>query len=164
MKKNSLLLLLPAFYCIFLGCSTSIKTISPEPATKPVAPGELFETIAHMDSVLFNAFNRRDTASLKKLFAADLEFYHDITGLTGYEWNMRSFKNLAAEKNDLKRELVPGSLEVYPVKDYGAIQVGMHRFCHTENGKQDCGTFKFVHIWKKIDNEWKITRVISYGH
>ena len=124
----------------------------------------LFNKIAHLDSVLFNAFNGRDIETFKKLFTTDLEFYHDKGGLTGYEYTIQSLKNTAARNDGLKRELVLGSLEVYPIKDYGAIQIGAHRFCHLENGKQDCGTFKFVHIWKKFGNDWKITRVVSYDH
>lgn len=46
-------------------------------------------------------------------------------------------------------DLVPGSMEVYPIKDYGAIETGLHRFCHEDNGKQDCGTFKFLPAWQK---------------
>ncbi len=64
----------------------------------------------------------------------------------------------------LKRELVPGSLEVYPIKDFGAIEIGAHTFCHIENGKNDCGTFKFVEVWKNNKGEWKLTRIISYDH
>ncbi len=37
-------------------------------------------------------------------------------------------------------------------------------FCHVENGKNECGTFRFVHIWQKKDGEWKISRAISYSH
>ena len=33
-----------------------------------------------------------------------------------------------------------------------------------ENGKDDCGTFKFAMIWRKDDETWKLSRVISYGH
>jgi hypothetical protein len=33
-----------------------------------------------------------------------------------------------------------------------------------ENGKNECGTFRFVHIWKKKDGESKISRAISYSH
>ena len=124
----------------------------------------LFRQISHMDSVLFKAFNERDVETFKRLFTTDLEFYHDKGGLTDYEYSIQSLKNTAARHDGLRRELVPGTLEVYPIKDYGAIQIGTHRFCHMENGIQDCGTFKFVHIWKKIGDEWKITRVVSYDH
>jgi len=124
----------------------------------------VYDTIAHMDSVLFNAFNAHDLDKLKTLFTDDLEFYHDLGGLTNYTQNMEAFKNNFAKNNGLRRELVPGSLEVYPVKDYGAIEIGAHKFCHIENGSQDCGTFKFAMVWQKKNGEWKISRVISYGH
>jgi hypothetical protein len=124
----------------------------------------LYSEIAHMDSVLFNAFNNRDTVTFKKLFTTDLEFFHDQGGLTDYAYTIQSLKNAVSRNDGLRRELVPGSLEIYPIPDYGAMEIGAHTFCHQENGKQDCGTFKFVHIWKKTGNEWKITRVVSYGH
>ena len=124
----------------------------------------LFAQIAHMDSVLFNAFNNRDTATFKKLFTKDLEFFHDKGGLTGYQPTIGFMRETAQKNNGLRRDLVVGSLEVYPIPNYGAMEIGAHKFCHMENGKPDCGTFRFVHIWKRIDNEWKITRVVSYGH
>jgi hypothetical protein len=125
---------------------------------------DLYNEIYRMDSVLYTAFNNLDMEKFKSLFATDLEFYHDKGGLTDYTYTINSFKNTIAQNNGLKRELVEGSLQVFPIKDYGAIQIGSHTFCHPENGNMDCGTFKFVHIWKKINNEWKITRVVSYDH
>ena len=38
-----------------------------------------------------------------------------------------------ANMPDIRRDMV-GSLGVYPIKDFGAIEVGTHRFCHKENG------------------------------
>jgi len=125
---------------------------------------DLYKEIFHMDSVLFNAFNSRDIDQFKNLFTADLEFYHDKGGLTNYEYTINSLKATAALNNQLKRELIKGSLEVYPIPGYGAMEIGAHTFCHFENGKQDCGTFKFVHIWKKNNGEWQIARVVSYDH
>lgn len=170
MRKNRspLIPFLPALF--FIASCTASKNISSGASSKnSLASEELYNSIAHMDSVLFNAFNSRDVEKLKKLFTEDLEFYHDKGGYTNYAQNIEAFKNTAAKNNDLRRELIPGSLEVYPIKEYGAMEIGQHRFCHTENGKPDCGTFKFVHIWKKINNDpmgigWKISRVISYGH
>ena len=129
------------------------------------APGErLHSEIADLDRRVFAAFNTRDTATFNRFFDPQLEFYHDKGGLTGYAHTVGFAKSLAESKNDLRRELVAGSLEVYPVKDYGAIQIGSHRFCHTEGTKNECGIFKFVHIWKKTGTEWRITRIISYDH
>lgn len=161
-KSNHILFSLLSGLLLLMACTASKNSIVGK--KQYAASGELYFAIAHMDSVLFNAFNSRDVEKLKTLFTEDLEFYHDLGGLTNYTQNIEAFKNTAAKNNDLKRELIKGSLEVYPVKDFGAMQIGEHRFCHTENGKPDCGTFKFVHIWKKINNEWKISRVVSYGH
>jgi len=129
-----------------------------------VVSKNLYKEIAHMDSALFNAFNNRNIDQFKNLFAEDLEFYHDKGGLTNYQHTVDFLKTTDSLNNHLKRELVKGTLEVYPIPGYGAMEIGEHTFCHLENGKQDCGTFKFVHIWKKTNGEWKITRVVSYGH
>ena len=118
-----------------------------------------------MDSILFNSFNTRDVVKFATFFSDDLEFYHDKGGLTGYDQTMNFMKDVAGNKNnDLKRELMKGSLEVYPIPGYGAMEIGIHSFCHLENGQQNCGTFKFVHIWQKKDGVWKISRVVSYDH
>jgi hypothetical protein len=77
---------------------------------------------------------------------------------------MKDFKEMFKQQNKIRRELVEGNLEVYPIKNYGAIEIGLHRFCHVENGKDECGIFKFVHVWQKRNGEWKVTRVISYNH
>jgi ketosteroid isomerase-like protein len=124
----------------------------------------LFETIAQMDAKLFAAFNAHDTDKVMSFFTADLEFYHDKGGLSGYEETREDFRRLFHNSPDIRRELVADSSEVYPIKDYGAIQVGVHRFAHTENGKEETGSFKFVHVWRKSGDSWKIARVVSYGH
>src|SRR5687768_1128487 len=68
----------------------------------------LYKEIAHMDSVLFNAFNNRDMNTFKTLFTTDLEFYHDKGGLTDYNYSIQSFANTIAQNNGLRRELVKG--------------------------------------------------------
>jgi ketosteroid isomerase-like protein len=126
--------------------------------------GELFETIARTDSAIFDAFNAHDVDRLMATFTDDLEFYHDTGGLTDYRRTKESFKKMFASTSDIRRDIVKGSLEVYPIKDHGAIEIGEHRFCHKENGRDDCGAFKFTMIWRKSGEAWKISRVISYGH
>ena len=120
--------------------------------------------IARMDSLLFAAFNARDLARMETFFALDLEFYQDNEGLENYSQTMKDFREMFQQPSRIRRRLVRGSLEVYPIKDYGAIEVGSHRFCHEENGKSDCGTFKFLHVWRKVGNSWQVSRVVSYAH
>lgn len=130
-----------------------------------IKDAELYRTIAHMDSVCFDAFNARDLKTLSSVFAENVEFYNDGGKVTNYQQTMESFKNMFASNaaSPLKRTLV-GNIEVYPLKDFGAIEVGVHQFTHVENGKEEVGIFKFVQIWELKDGTWKMTRVISYDH
>lgn len=165
MNKLKVLSILTLIIAILFPACTAKKE-NPDAKKKEAISQELFNEISHMDSVMFDAFNAHDPEKLKSLFSEDLEFYHDKDGLNGYEKTMENFKDLF-ERNKttgLRRDLVAGSLEVYPLKDYGAVETCLHRFCHKENGKDDCGTFKNIMIWQKKDGLWKVTRVISYDH
>ncbi|RQO75199.1 DUF4440 domain-containing protein [Pedobacter sp. KBW06] len=127
----------------------------------------LFKEIAQADSLMFNAVNNCDTLTYKKFLSPDMEFYHDLGGLTiGADNEVKSIVETCARGNHIRRELVPGSLEVYPIKGYGAIETGAHRFYYTNKGEQEklSGTFKFVHVWQHKDGQWRLHRVISYGH
>ena len=147
-------------------------TISAEDAQQAVAAkkkkatsGELFETIARMDAAVFDAFNAHDVARLMTMFTDDLEFYDDGDGgPKGAAQVTEDFGKMFTRVPDLHRELVPGTLEVYPLAGYGAIAVGEHRFCHEENGKADCGVTKFSMVWRQVGDTWKLSRVLSYGH
>ena len=127
---------------------------------------DLTKTIVRMDSILFHAFNTCDVNTSKSLFTEDLEFYHDAGGLTNYIQNVNSIVHRCKQDTKVRRELVKGSIEVFPIKDFGAIETGSHRFYYTEKGKEEKldGTFKFVHVWKHVNGQWKIARVISYDH
>ncbi len=124
----------------------------------------LFDTIIYQDSLLFEAFNLRQFEVFKSFFSKDLEIYQDNTGLRNYEQSMEAFHGLFKMDYALVRQLSKETVEVYPIKNYGAIEVGQHTFCHKENEKQDCGTYKFVHIWKLQNGHWMITKIITYGH
>lgn len=155
---------LSAILLAIVFCLSVRSVLAQSNGTDGLSPNRLFEEIAEMDSILFTAFNMRDLGAIKKVFAEDLEFYHDTGGLEGYEDTIESTSGLFNQNNDLRRKLIEGSLEVYPIPGYGAMEIGAHQFCHTENGVDDCGTFQFVHIWRKEEGAWKLSRVISYGH
>lgn len=128
------------------------------------ASQDLYNEIKRMDAALTDAFDAHDIDKLKALFTEDLEFYQDNEGLARYEQTVKDFESLFAQGNGMRRKLLAGSLEVYPIKDYGAIEIGSHQFCHLEKGKNECGTFRFVHLWRNSDGVWKISRVVSYAH
>ncbi|MCU1230562.1 MAG: hypothetical protein JWO97_3446 [Acidobacteria bacterium] len=144
--------------------TTQPPTPTPTPKAKTAEGQKLYDEIARMDTAMGDAFNAHDLDRLMALFSEDLEFYHDAGGLQSHRDVTNGFRNLFSRNDGLHRELVPGSLEVYPIHGYGAIEVGAHRFCHKENGRDDCGTFKFMEVWRQNAGTWKMTRVISYDH
>lgn len=156
---------LKTFYVVLMVGVTSACLFG-QSDTKTYIPvnKSLYNTIASQDSILFEAFNNRNLEVLKTFFADDLEIFQDNIGVRNYDQSMEAFRGLFSQDYILTRQLVKESLEVYPIKDYGAIETGSHTFCHTENGKLECGTFKFVHIWELQNGQWKITRIITYDH
>lgn len=143
----------------------------------------LFETLQRLDTELFDAANRCDLVKLGSMVDDNLEFYHDQAGLMqGKQVFLNSVKNNTC--GVMIRELVPGTLLVYPVKGYGAIELGTHRFHHPGHEKEfvaarqlgmtrfldpgasewPVGEAKFLHIWQLKDGSWKLTRVVSYAH
>ncbi|MGL4630254.1 MAG: DUF4440 domain-containing protein [Leadbetterella sp.] len=129
-------------------------------------PYELYDTILHLDSLVYEAYNLRNLKTFMTYFAPDLEFYHDLTGLSNFKDNSERFKTNFSKTTIIRRELLKGSLEVYPINDFGAIEIGTHNFYQTEQGQPErlVAQPKFMHIWKKTSDEWKIIRIISYDH
>lgn len=139
----------------------------PEAVSKTEAPRDsLWQTIYRLDSAFFDAFNRKALDATMSFFAPDLEFYHDKGGMAGFADTKSSMKRLFDNNTDngLRRDVVPGSFEVYPVPGFGAIQVNMHRFCHVEDNRLDCGVFRNIMVWKQDGGTWKILRVLSFDH
>jgi hypothetical protein len=123
----------------------------------------LFTTIKSLDTKLFDAYNQCDLATLGAMVSDDLEFYHDQTGLSvGKAPFLVAFKQNICGK--VQRALLPDTLEVYPLKGYGAVEVGIHRFHHPGHPEDGVGDAKFITLWQNKGGAWKVTRVISYYH
>lgn len=145
------------------GCSIQGRT--PDPSS-PTTPGKLFEQVASLDSEVFAAFNScAQPEQLQKhaeYFSEAVEFYHDNGGVTWNRAEMLANTRKYACGN-FRRELIPGSLRVYPIKDFGAIAQGVHRFCQFKTSTCE-GAADFLIVWRHDDGKWSITRVFSYGH
>jgi hypothetical protein len=126
---------------------------------------ELDKAISALDAKLFAAYNHCDLATFRSLVADDVEFYHDQGGLTlGGDQLTDSVKNNICT-GDTQRVLVPGTLKIYYMKGYGAIEMGVHRFLHPKTeAVNGTGEGSFVHLWRYKDGAWKVTRVLSYDH
>ncbi|RFM25679.1 nuclear transport factor 2 family protein [Deminuibacter soli] len=115
-----------------------------------------------MDSIFFTAYNNCDLVTQGNIYSDSIEFYHDKGGLNTSKKEIleSTHKNICGQ---VTRQLVKGSMEVYPIKDYGAVEMGFHTF-HKISGPEAGDTSapdRFIVIWKKQSNGWKITRVIS---
>ncbi len=131
-------------------------------APAPAAPAPLTREIAALDDKVFGAYNSCDIPTFSAYFDPKVAFYHDNGGATFDRKAMVDGvrKHICGK---VRRELIPASLRVYPIKDYGAIEEGEHRFC--ELATQRCeGIARFTMVWAKRGGAWQITTVLSYGH
>jgi len=129
------------------------------PKYKPVDL-ELHEQISKMDSIYFKAYNSCDLKTQADIYSDDLEFFHDKGGLSTSKKDLLTSleKNIC---NKVIRTLIKGSIEVYPIHNYGAVQIGYHKFFNKLEPNAKSTPSKFIIIWKNIKNNWKITKVIS---
>lgn len=158
MKKTALSLL--------IALSALPACVLAAPPAGDADANSLSATLSTLDGAVFDAFNHcGDPVQLQKHashFADDVEFYHDTGGVT---WT-RDAMLANTRKNacgHYTRELIAGSFKVYPIKDFGALAQGTHRFCQTDTGKCE-GLADFAMVWRLRDGQWRITRVLSYGH
>jgi uncharacterized protein (TIGR02246 family) len=143
-----------------LALSFALVALQPSP---PTPPPDLTATLAALDAALFAATYGCDLEKVASLFAEDVEFFHDLGGVT-----LGRTKIIEQTRNNLcgkvKRELVQGTLQTFPMHGYGAVQTGVHRFHQPKAPSEGIGEARFVHLWRLKDGAWRITRVISYDH
>ncbi|MDF1549515.1 MAG: nuclear transport factor 2 family protein [Bacteroidales bacterium] len=146
--------------CLFSCASRKLALVNESARYNP-ADIELYNTIASMDSVFWDAYNSCDIELQSKLYAGDIEFYHDQAGLiTSRQTILDATKSNICGK--IKRELVKGSIEVYPLRGFGAVEIGEHKFYKlddTSDSPPQAG--KFIFIWQLENTEWTIKRIIS---
>jgi hypothetical protein len=120
----------------------------------------LFDAIVAMDKTFFEAYNTCNMEKQAEIYADEIEFFHDKGGLMTSKQELLdgTKKNICGK---VTRELVAGSIEVYPIKDYGAIEIGYHKFYNNEEPDAISHPSKFIIMWQKVANEWKITKVVS---
>lgn len=142
----------------------AMAALAPATPADASEEGTLEATITALDDAVFDAFNHcDDPAQLRRhagYFALDVEFYHDTGGVT---WTREAMIANTGKYacGHYTRERV--GLHVSPIRDFGAIAQGVHRFCQIDTGRCD-GEADFAMVWRLRDGQWQITRVLSYGH
>ena len=152
-----------AFVILISACNSAKKDMSRQFRHYKPDDKQLYDAIVYMDSVFFQAYN---TCTLNldaygAFYADDIEFYHDKGGLMTSKQDIidATKKNICGK---VTRELVKGSIEVYPIKDFGAIETGLHMFHNIQEKKTTPSKVsKFIVIWQHKENQWKISRVVS---
>jgi hypothetical protein len=133
---------------------------------------DMNETIAaiyHGDSLFWEAYNACDINKMQTFFTDDIEFYHDKGGLTSTREALVETikKGLCGNPNwHLRREAVAGTVKIFPLNNYGGLISGEHIFFITDNGNKEYldGHSQFLQIWRLDNNEWKMSRILSYDH
>jgi len=121
---------------------------------------DLYLTILNKDLEYFTAYNNCDMEKQAAMYTEDVEFYHDQGGLnTSKTEILQMIKENICGK--VQRTLVEGSVEVYPIKGYGAVEVGYHTFFNNEEPDAPAKPSKFITIWRLEENQWKMARVVS---
>lgn len=146
---------------LLVSCSSKKNTYR---LTKNYVPDDvtLYKTIVKMDSAFFDAYNNcdKDLNKYSAFYAENIEFYHDKSGFMNSKQEIvEGTKKYVCGK--VTRELVKGSIEVYPINNYGAIEMGLHQFHNKEEPNAVPKIGRFTIVWKKENEEWKILKVIS---
>lgn len=137
-----------------------------QPCAQTVHPtlpdAELPALVAQLDQRHFEAFNRCDIDTLTMLYAPDVEFFHDLNGRV---MNREQFLQ-AVRKNicgKVQRQLLPGTMEVYPLAKVGVLQMGRH--CFERAGQPGCiQQGRFTILWRFDGAAWQVAKVFSYDH
>lgn len=154
-------LLVAPFTFLLIACTSSKTTSSNKLAPYSPQSPALHDTISQLDSILFDSYNNCKLLTFDSFISEEIEFYHDQGGLSTSKTSlMEALKNNICGK--VNRLLLPGSIEVYPIPNFGAIQFGIHRFVNSSEPENAVSRYsKFVHTWKREINGWKLYRVVS---
>ncbi|RYG12875.1 MAG: nuclear transport factor 2 family protein, partial [Caulobacteraceae bacterium] len=133
------------------------------------APPTPAAEVEQADEAFWTAYNDCDRDRMADAFTEDAEFYHDITGLTrGRDAIVASLMSgpCGTAGQHLRREVVQGTVQAYPLADRNIFLVGDHQFYVRQDGKTEhiSARARFADVWRREDGRWRMARVVSYGH
>jgi ketosteroid isomerase-like protein len=126
------------------------------------------------DKAFFAAvFDSCDLKTIEAMTTDDFEFFHDKWGQIAK--SKQEFVTLIQggcerqrQGTDFKarRELSASSLVVYPMKSFGALEIGEHSFFKVGSDGSLTPTeyAKFTQLWRREEGKLKLARVLSYAH
>lgn len=158
------------FIILVLAAASILAAISCRPSrdnaaaqyTYRVDDKQLYDTILKLDSIFFGHYNNCVTEldQYSSFYLDSVEFYHDKGGLSNSRTAVvESTRKFVCGK--VTRHLVKGSVEVYPVPGFGAIEMGLHTFFNKEEPNAPRHPGRFTIFWQQTPAGWKISKVIS---
>lgn len=152
---------------IVLVAAMQTIALAAAPMDPPTTSDALRREILAMDARLSDAYASCEARRFRDVFSADAEL---IFGERG------RLRGVAAHADDLRRggcamrresaaaeqriEAVPGHLGGID----GAIQVGEQRFCARASAACDGVSTRFVAVWRRTPDGWRIARLIRYAY
>lgn len=130
--------------------------------------------VAQRDAEFFEVFFVGcDPQRIAGMLTSDFEMYHDKEGLVAdaadgfiadYTKSCEERQKPGAWRS--RRELVPGTMTVHRLSNYGAIEQGDHVFYERKGDgpEKKVGKSRFTQVWKLESGQWKLARVLSYDH
>ena len=151
---------------------TGLLAATPLMALAQGVPGTAPElaAVAKADTAYWNAYNQCDYPTLDKYTAQDVEFYHDIGGVTLGRAQLTDSvrKNICGNpQRKVRREAVAANVRTALLKQgdkvYGAVITGEHRFFYNSQPKPT-DQARFTMLWLRTNDSWQLKRVLSYDH
>lgn len=123
---------------------------------------KLYDTIVKLDSIFFHYYNTCDVNFDKHaaFYSDSIEFYHDKGGLQTIKAEVIGGikRNVCGR---VARHLAKGSIEVYPIPNFGAIEIGLHKFSSNQEPNAVPHPSRFTIVWQHTSKGWIIRKVIS---
>ena len=119
--------------------------------------------IAALDARISDAYNHCRIQPLKSMFARNAELYFADRGVTRQLFtHTDTLRRTFCGK--FRREAPTSDQQIHVLPDYGAIQIGTQSFCAIDSTPCRGQRMHFMAIWRRLDGEWKITRLVRYGY
>lgn len=134
----------------------------------------LTAAIAARDAEFFEVFFEGcDVPRVTAMLTPDFEMYHDKGGLVAdgaagfiadYAKSCEARKKPDAWRS--RRELVPGTMTLHRLENYGVIEQGDHVSYERKGDgpEKKVGKARFTQVWKLDGGSWRLARVLSYDH
>lgn len=163
---------LAACTAVVAAAAAAVAVVAPRTASADSAA--IQAEVQAADAAYWKAYNNCDYQALDALTAEDVEFYHDLGGITHGRADLTGSvrDNICADKDAaIRRDAAPAEVQTFLLyrrgEAYGALVTGQHHFFRVmkANGAAvPTDNARFSSLWVRQDKGWKLSRVVSYDH